>query len=134
MYPIGLGAGNGAWPTRPKVVCHYLLEKMRNAGVCKAYIILREGKWDIPAYLRDGTIFDMHLAYLMLGVPFGVPYTVDQAYPFVKENLVAFGFPDVLFNLRMPFCGYSPGKESTMPMSSWGYSRVIAQRRLIWLM
>jgi glucose-1-phosphate thymidylyltransferase len=39
----------------------------------------------------------MHLAYLMLGVPFGVPFTLDQAYPFVRHATVAFGFPDILF-------------------------------------
>jgi glucose-1-phosphate thymidylyltransferase len=30
-------------------------------------------------------------------VPFGPPYTLDQAYPFVRKDLVAFGFPDILF-------------------------------------
>jgi len=67
------------------------------AGITKAYIILRDGKWDIPAYLRDGALLDMQIAYLILGLPFGVPYTLDQAYPFVQDKLVALGFPDVLF-------------------------------------
>ena len=39
----------------------------------------------------------MHLAYLILGAPFGVPFTLDQAYPFVRNATVAFGFPDILF-------------------------------------
>jgi glucose-1-phosphate thymidylyltransferase len=30
-------------------------------------------------------------------LPFGAPYTVDQAYPFVQDSLVALGFPDVIF-------------------------------------
>ena len=63
----------------------------------QAYIVLRPGKWDIPAYFGDGSILNMHLAYLMLGVPFGVPFTLDQAYPFVRYATVAFGFPDILF-------------------------------------
>jgi len=70
---------------------------MRLAGITKAYIVLREGKWDIPAYFGDGTMLDMHLAYLMMRLPFGVPYTIDQAYPFVQDALVAFGFPDIIF-------------------------------------
>jgi glucose-1-phosphate thymidylyltransferase len=82
---------------RPKVACHYLLEKMRLAGITKTYIVLRQGKWDIPAYLGDGAMLNMHLAYLMMGLPFGVPYTLDQAYPFVQNSLVALGFPDVIF-------------------------------------
>jgi glucose-1-phosphate thymidylyltransferase len=45
----------------------------------------------------------MHLAYLMMNLSFGVPYTVDQAYPFVKEVRVAFGFPDILFESKDAF-------------------------------
>jgi len=70
---------------------------MRLAGVTRAFIVLREGKWDIPAYLGDGTLCDMDLAYLLLGLPYGVPYTVDQAYGFVKDAVIAFGFPDIVF-------------------------------------
>ncbi len=97
VFPIGFRAPNDAHSLRPKVVCQYLLEKMRLAGITKVYIVLRQGKWDIPGYLGDGSILDLHLAYLLLGLPFGVPYTVDQAYPFVQSALTAFGFPDVIF-------------------------------------
>ncbi len=40
LYPVGfrqVGEGRGL---RPKVVCHYLLERMRLVGVAKTYIIL----------------------------------------------------------------------------------------------
>jgi glucose-1-phosphate thymidylyltransferase len=67
------------------------------AGIRKAYFVLRSGKWDIPAYLGDGTILNMNLGYLIMGLPFGVPYTLDQAYPFVQNALIALGFPDILF-------------------------------------
>ena len=97
LFPIGLHTPHQDCGSRPKVVCHYLLEKMRFAGVTKTFIILREGKWDIPAYLGDGKMLDMHLAYLMMDLPFGVPFTLDQAYPFVKTSIVAFGFPDIIF-------------------------------------
>ena len=97
IYPIGFRRAEGESHLRPKVVSHYLLEKMRLAGITKAYIVLREGKWDIPGYFRDGDVVDMHLAYLLLGLPFGTPYTLDQAYPFVQHSIVAFGFPDIVF-------------------------------------
>lgn len=97
LYPVGFRSVDGGQGRRPKVVCHYLLEKMRLAGIVKAYIVLRSGKWDIPAYLGDGTMLDMNLGYLIMRLPFGVPYTLDQAYPFVQEALVALGFPDILF-------------------------------------
>ena len=83
---------------RPKVVSHYLVDKMRVAGISKIYFVLRPGKWDIPAYFGDGSMLDVHLAYLALGVPFGVPFTLDQAYAFVRHTIVAFGFPDILFD------------------------------------
>lgn len=97
LYPIGFQPGKKDQSLQPKVVCHYLLEKMRLAGITKAYVVLKEGKWDIPAYLRDGNMLDMDLAYLIVGLPFGVPYSLDQAYPFVRDAMVAFGFPDILF-------------------------------------
>jgi glucose-1-phosphate thymidylyltransferase len=59
--------------------------------------VLRKGKWDIPAYFRDGKMVDMNLAYLIMDLPYGVPFTIDQAYPFIKEAVIAFGFPDIVF-------------------------------------
>lgn len=97
LYPVGFRPVDEGRSVRPKVACHYLLEKMQLAGVTKVYIVLRNGKWDIPAYLTDGTIFNMHLAYLIMRLPFGTPYTLDQAYPFVQDAVVAFGFPDIIF-------------------------------------
>lgn len=97
LFPIGFRKADENQAACPKVVSHYLLEKMRTAGITKAYLILRKGKWDIPAYFGDGKILNMHLAYLMMDLPFGVPYTIDQAYPFVQEKMVAFGFPDIIF-------------------------------------
>ncbi len=97
LFPIGFRSIDKANSFRPKVVCHYLLEKMQLAGVKQAYIILRKGKWDILDYFGDGGIVKMNLAYLLLGLPFGVPYTLDQAFHFVKNSMVVFGFPDILF-------------------------------------
>jgi glucose-1-phosphate thymidylyltransferase len=39
----------------------------------------------------------MRLAYLVVGPTPGPPYTLDEAYPFVRDAVVAFGFPDILF-------------------------------------
>lgn len=96
LYPIGFRSVEDG-SLRPKVACHYLLERMRLADVRKAYFVLRSGKWDIPTYLGDGTIVDMNLGYLIARLPFGVPYTLDQAYPFIQNALIALGFPDILF-------------------------------------
>ncbi|GJQ22811.1 MAG: nucleotidyltransferase [Candidatus Brocadia sapporoensis] len=97
LFPIGFHRTTDN-SLRPKVVCHYLLEKMRLAGITRAYIVIREGKWDIPAYLGDGKLLDMHLAYLMMRVPYGAPFTLNQAYPFICNATVALGFPDIIFS------------------------------------
>jgi glucose-1-phosphate thymidylyltransferase len=98
LFPIGYRAGISGTELSPKPVCLYLLEAMQSAGVKKAYIVLRQGKWDIPAYLGNGAMVDMNMSYLMMQHPYGAPYTIDEAYSFVRDVNVAFGFPDILFN------------------------------------
>ena len=66
-------------------------------GIDTAYIVLRAGKWDIPAHFKDGHALHMNLSYLMMRIPDGVPFSVDQAYPFVNDAVVALGFPDIIF-------------------------------------
>lgn len=96
IYPVGFRAAEDG-TLRPKVVGQYLLEKMRAAGATKAYLVLRKGKWDIPAYFGDGSAIDLPLGYLIMNAPWGAPYTLDQAFPFVQDALIVFGFPDILF-------------------------------------
>ena len=103
IYPVGYRKIDEQGKVQPKAVSLYLLEKMRLAGVTRTYIILRENKWDIPAYLGDGTMVNMHIAYLMMGLPFGVPYTLDQAFPFTNKAIIVFGFPDILFQSEDAF-------------------------------
>ncbi|MEP6889454.1 MAG: sugar phosphate nucleotidyltransferase [Nitrospirota bacterium] len=113
IFPIGFVKVTGTDSVRPKPVSQYLLEKMRKAGVKKAYFILREGKWDIPKYFGDGASVDMNLGYLMMRLPFGTPYTLDQAYPFIRDSIVAFGFPDILFDADDAFVQLLERQAST---------------------
>jgi glucose-1-phosphate thymidylyltransferase len=103
VFPIGFRPVDEGRGFRPKAACHYLLESLQSAGVTKAYMVIRKGKWDIPAYLGDGEGLNLNLAYLMMGLPFGVPYTLDQAYPFVRDAVVVFGFPDIVFQPEHAF-------------------------------
>jgi glucose-1-phosphate thymidylyltransferase len=104
-------AGEGG--PRPKPVAHYLLEKMARAGAGKAYIVLRDGKWDIPAYFGSGHLIDMDLAYLLMRRPYGVPFTLDDAYPFIRGSDVLFGFPDILFQPEDAFGALVEAREET---------------------
>ena len=82
---------------RPKVASQYLLEKFKTAGLSKTFIVIREGKWDIPNYFQEGVGVGMSLAYLVIPGSLGPPDTLDRAYPFVSQYRIAFGFPDILF-------------------------------------
>lgn len=97
IFPIGYQDLPSLPGSRPKVAAQYLLEKMKLAGVPKAFIILRKGKWDIPEYFGCGHDLGMNLGYLMMDLPYGAPYTLDQAYAFVSEATIVFGYPDILF-------------------------------------
>lgn len=88
---------------RSKVVSEYLVDSYRRAGIENAFLILAPDKWDIPAHFGNGAGCDMHLAYLVRALPFGLPYTLDEAFPFVKDCKVAFGFPDIIFQPENAF-------------------------------
>jgi dTDP-glucose pyrophosphorylase len=97
LYPVGFRRDGRSGELRSKVASHHLFEKFRRARIATAYIILRHGKWDVPAYFIDGHVVDMTLAYLVITDSMGPPDTMDRAYPFVRDASVAFGFPDIQF-------------------------------------
>ncbi|WHZ21230.1 MAG: Sugar-phosphate nucleotidyl transferase [Nitrospira sp.] len=97
VYPVGFAVDEKTGTPRPKVAAHYLLEKFKAAGITKAYLVIRDGKWDIPNYFRDGRLVDLSLAYIVISGSLGPPDTIDRAYPFIEQKRVAFGFPDILF-------------------------------------
>jgi glucose-1-phosphate thymidylyltransferase len=81
----------------PKVAAHYLLERLRAGGVRRIFMVLHESKWDVPRYFGTGEMADVDLAYLSIPGSGSVPETLDRAFPFVQDSIVALGFPDVLF-------------------------------------
>jgi glucose-1-phosphate thymidylyltransferase len=95
LYPLGFRAiADGS--LRPKVVSHYLLDNLRRGGIRKVYFLLRPGKWDIPAYYGSGDRFALDLGYLVVNRLDGIQHSINQAYPFVREAIVAVGYPDML--------------------------------------
>ena len=97
IYPVIFNNSPENESLRPKVVSQYLIESMQRANVTQAYVIIRKGKWDILNYLGNGKWMDINLAYLIMDLPFGVPFTLDKVYDFVKDDIVVFGFPDIIF-------------------------------------
>lgn len=96
IFPVGFGEIKQKGRRHPKVAAHYLLEKMHLAKATKAYFVLAKGKWDIPAYFGDGSIVNMAIGYLVTEMSYGVPFTLDSAFSFLKNKRVLFGFPDII--------------------------------------
>jgi glucose-1-phosphate thymidylyltransferase len=101
LLPVGFNEGRTE--SGLKAVSTYLLEKYHQAGVRKVYMVIRKGKWDILDYYGDGSKIGVQLSYLITASPYGVPYTLDQAYPFVKAAKIFVGFPDILFGPENAF-------------------------------
>ena len=97
LYPVGFYTGEDGIQ-RPKVVSQYLIEKLKHAGIKSVFFSLRKGKADIMDYFGDGSSFGVDIAYLVTSIPYGVPYTIDRAYHFLNNDIVALGFPDILFD------------------------------------
>ena len=88
---------------RIMVVCDNLIQYYKNAGITNIHFILRKGKWDIPQLLGDGSDNEVNLSYHIMKLPFGTPFTLDQAYPFVKDKNIAMGFPDIIMRPKNAF-------------------------------
>lgn len=80
----------------PQPVCAPLLQAWSRAGIERAVVILRAGKWDIPGRLGDGAEFGLDLAYLVVRETRSVAETLDRARRWTAGCDVAVGFPDLL--------------------------------------
>lgn len=95
--PAAAGSETPAAPTG-KAMLEYLLERLARGGIRRALVLLREGKWDIPARLRDGHDWEIDLAYLVLPPTASAVETLAAATPWVEEATIALGFPDIVFH------------------------------------
>lgn len=100
---VQIGEKNSQGKIVPKAVCDYLIDHMINAGITDIHFILRKGKWDIPDYYSGGVKHGFKSCYHIADYGYGVPFSVNQAFPFVKNNIVVLGFPDILFKPKNAF-------------------------------
>lgn len=105
LFPIGFREieVDGHIQLRPKVVSQYLIDNMLDAGAAKIWLVLGRHKADIMHYYGDGLDFGGPMAYLMMERMWGMPYTLDQAYPWLNHDTVFFGMPDTIFTPRNAF-------------------------------
>ncbi len=79
------------------VISSNLIRYFKQASINNIFFIIRKGKWDIPNYFGDGTLLGVNIGYLMMNLSYGTPFTLNQAYPFIKDCIVGLGFPDIVF-------------------------------------
>lgn len=90
-------------PGEPEPVCYGVLRAMARAGVERVYVPIRSGKWDVPGHLRRGEALGLALSYLVIEDSPSPAHSIDAAYPFTRNSIVALGFPDVLLGVEDPF-------------------------------
>lgn len=111
IFPVGFEPGPDGEP-RPRPVCHGLLRGWAGAGIERALVILRHGKWDVPTRLGSGAELGLDLAYLLVEETGSVPETLARAAGWTEALGtgagtgtgtagaggwdVALGFPDIL--------------------------------------
>jgi glucose-1-phosphate thymidylyltransferase len=116
LFPIGFREieVDGHLEIRPKVISQYLLDSMFQAGAKKVWIVVGKHKVDILQYYADGTDFGGHIAYLVMDNLWGMPYTLDQAYPWLNQDTILFGMPDTIFAPADAFTSLLETHNSTM--------------------
>jgi glucose-1-phosphate thymidylyltransferase len=92
ILPLGYAPGG-----RPVTACGELLAGMARAGIRRALLLLRAGKWDLPAFFGTGDAEGVELAYRVVQETPNVPATLAAAAPFLGSEMVALGFPDLLW-------------------------------------
>jgi glucose-1-phosphate thymidylyltransferase len=113
IFPVGFAEIARDKSPKPKAVCQHLLEAYNRAGISNVFVVVRNGKWDIPAFLGDGASVELNLCYLVVGENGGPAFTVDGAFPFIKSSRVVFGFPDILFSPDDTFITLLEHQDST---------------------
>jgi glucose-1-phosphate thymidylyltransferase len=83
--------------TRIKVISDGLIAGIKRAGVERFYLVLRTGKWDIPAYFKGGSGHQIAISYHVVDNESAVPFTIDSVFSFIQNKNVLFGFPDIYF-------------------------------------
>ena len=88
----------GSPADQTRVASDFLLEQMVRADCQRVFFIIRPGKWDIVKHFSHGADFGCSIGYLMMDAPYGPPFTLSQAIPFIEGAYVLTGFPDILID------------------------------------
>ncbi len=115
LYPVAIP--ERLWEKesfKPAVISDVLVAQMKYAGIRNIHMVIREGKWDIPGHFRGGGDRGLNIAFHVADNESGVPFSIRQAYPFIKGRHVVMGFPDIYM---------SPGTVPTRLMDALSKER-----------
>lgn len=99
---------------RPVTPCGLLLEGMAGSGIDRVLLLIRTGKWDLPAFFATGAdTVGVELAYRVVRETASSPETLAAASPFLGDEVVALGFPDILTHPPDAFSALLRHREET---------------------
>lgn len=101
IYPLHVNKNNHAEKTQ--IAAASLLNHFSLAGAKKAFMIIRKEKWDIPQFLEDGSEFNLNLSYIVTPPTNGTIYSILKSLPFIENDIVLLGFPDIQIYTDNPF-------------------------------
>lgn len=102
VFPIPTLHGDGG-ESPVGLACDSLLRAFRAANAERVFVVIRDGKWDIPGVLLDGRGWGLDLAYVVVPDSEGLADTVSRTFPFIRGATVLFGLPDILLDVSNPF-------------------------------
>lgn len=74
-----------------------LLGQLGRAGIERAIVVVRSGKWDVIEALGTGRNHGIDIVYRVVGPTPSVPATLAEARPFVGDAATLVAFPDILY-------------------------------------
>ena len=100
LFPIGYVRGEGGADVQLKVVCQYVLDCLVDASIDQAYVVVSDHKLEVIRFLSDGQEYDINLAYLFQKEIKGLPFAIDCAYRWVRDDVSVLVLPDTILEPR----------------------------------
>lgn len=114
LFPISYLEGSSNRDVEIRMIIEFLINSLKGAGVSELLIVINKEKTDILRYLNDGAKFDAHIGYLLQEIRAGMPDAIDQAFPWLSEDVkVFFGMPDTIFTPENAFADLSTFNQET---------------------
>ena len=91
-----------------------LLGSFATSGIRRSLVLLRQDKWDVPAWIGRGTDRGVEVAYRIVGDTASSVETLDAARPFLgADDRAALGFPDIVYHPPDTFARLAAAQTST---------------------